>query len=58
MGGTHIISEKCAGCEVCVALCPIECISLVDNKAVINEADCVDCGGCIEECTDKAIVEA
>ena len=44
--------EKCIGCSQCVKDCPVSTISLVDNKAEINNERCFKCGylssrGCI-----------
>jgi len=36
-------------------VCPSEALKIVDNKAVCSEADCVDCGVCVDECPDKAL---
>ena len=47
--------EKCTGCESCVDECPSEAISMVDDKAQINEDDCVDCGVCVDACPAEAI---
>jgi ferredoxin len=46
--------EKCAGCEVCVGVCPVEAISMVDGAAQVGDA-CIDCGACVGECPAEAI---
>jgi len=50
-------AEECVGCETCVPLCPVEAISMVDEKAVIDQEICTACGTCIAECPVEAIVE-
>jgi len=46
--------ETCIGCEACVAVCPVNAISMHDGKATINDS-CVDCGACVDECPVTAI---
>ena len=46
--------EKCTGCGDCVEVCPTESISIVDEKAVVND-ECADCGTCVDECPVEAI---
>ncbi|MHC4122086.1 MAG: 4Fe-4S binding protein [Planctomycetota bacterium] len=46
--------EKCNGCETCIPECPSEAISIVDEKAEVNDA-CVDCGVCVDACPTEAI---
>ncbi len=49
----------CVGCGLCVAVCPYNAPSLVDNRgqmvAQINEALCKGCGLCVAGCRGKAI---
>ena len=52
-----IDKAKCNGCEECVEACPAEAITLVDEKAVINEDECTECGECVETCPEEAITE-
>jgi len=47
--------QKCTGCGVCVEVCPLEAISLNDDKAVIDEDNCTECGLCVDECPNDAI---
>ena len=46
---------KCIGCESCVSACPVEAISMVDEKAKVSN-ECIDCGECVEECPVGAII--
>ncbi|HNV43842.1 MAG: 4Fe-4S binding protein [Spirochaetes bacterium] len=48
-------TSKCTGCGSCVDICPVGCISLVDNKAVVDKDACIDCGACTSECSSEAI---
>ncbi|NOY79513.1 MAG: 4Fe-4S dicluster domain-containing protein [Kiritimatiellaeota bacterium] len=46
--------EKCTGCESCVEACPVETITMVDDKAEVGD-ECIDCGQCVDECPVEAI---
>ncbi len=46
---------KCTGCEACVDSCPVDAISMVNDKAKVSEDDCIDCGQCVDECPVEAI---
>ncbi|NOY75814.1 MAG: 4Fe-4S dicluster domain-containing protein [Kiritimatiellaeota bacterium] len=46
--------ETCTGCESCVSSCPVEAISMVNEKAVVSD-ECIDCGACVDECPLEAI---
>ncbi len=50
-----IDSKKCDGCEDCMEVCPPEAITIVDEKAQINEVLCEECGVCVPECSKEAI---
>jgi electron transfer flavoprotein alpha subunit len=50
----RVLLEKCTGCGLCIPSCPFQCISLVEDKAVINE-ECRLCGICVDVCPVKAI---
>lgn len=45
---------KCNGCGECIAQCPAEAISLVEDKAVIDPEKCIDCASCIDYCPEEA----
>ena len=51
----QINQEKCTGCGLCVEVCPVEAISMENDKAKIDVEKCVDCGRCVEECPNEAI---
>ncbi|MGD9978919.1 MAG: DUF362 domain-containing protein [Bacteroidales bacterium] len=48
-------SALCTGCGSCVDVCPVEAISLVDGKAVIDSRICANCRVCENECPVGAI---
>ena len=47
--------ETCTGCGSCVDICPVEAITLENDKAKVDEDTCVDCGTCVDECPVEAI---
>ena len=49
--------EKCAGCEECVDVCPVEVFEMQDGKSVaVNAEECLGCESCVEVCEEGAIV--
>jgi len=49
--------EKCAGCEECVDVCPVEVFEMKDDKSVpVNADECLGCESCVEVCEEGAIV--
>jgi Na+-translocating ferredoxin:NAD+ oxidoreductase RNF subunit RnfB len=60
----EIIEETCSGCGKCVALCPVEAMTLVSSndplkpgrkKAKLIEEICLGCGVCLNGCDKKSI---
>ena len=45
------------GCDftACAAACPVQAISLVDGKPVIDYKKCIFCGKCVEHCVDSSL---
>jgi heterodisulfide reductase subunit A len=57
-GNTAEVNEDmCAGCKTCIALCPYNAISYIEDKKVarVNEALCKGCGTCVAACPRNAI---
>ncbi len=56
------IEEKCAGCGMCVNLCPYSALSLVEKNGrtvmQVTEAKCKGCGTCGGFCPGGAILDA
>lgn len=53
--GKIYIDDSCVGCGLCVETCPAGAISLVENKAVVDNQICTKCGSCIRLCPAGAI---
>ena len=48
--------EKCAGCQVCISVCPYNAITLNERGyAEVNPALCKGCGTCTSTCASGAI---
>jgi len=45
----------CLGCGACEKYCPVNAISLVDEKANIDTQKCIGCGQCALQCPEDAI---
>jgi len=59
-----IIEENCNGCGKCVALCPVEAMTLISSndprnpnrkKAKLDQDICLGCGVCLKGCSKKAM---
>ncbi len=50
-----IDKDTCIGCGACVGQCPVQALSMVDDKAVCDAGTCIDCGACVGVCPVQAI---
>ncbi|WP_081349606.1 EFR1 family ferrodoxin [Streptococcus equinus] len=48
-------SDKCIGCGLCSRQCPMEAISMKENKPVWVKSMCTLCLGCFHRCPAAAI---
>ena len=57
MGWSVVVDkDKCAGCEECIEVCPVDVFELVDGKAdPVNMDECLGCESCVEVCEEDAI---
>jgi heterodisulfide reductase subunit A len=48
--------ERCAGCKLCIEICPYSAVDFIDSKGIsaVNEALCKGCGACAAICPNKA----
>ena len=51
----YVDTEICKGCGLCVPLCPAQAISMIDEKARIDQKKCTKCLLCVDECPTHAI---
>lgn len=49
------LKSNCIGCQLCVAACPNNTLTYVDNQIVIDRNICEACGICVEECPSGAL---
>lgn len=49
--------HRAAGCRQCVTLCPVAALTLVDDKPVLNEEQCVKCGLCLHGCPTEVFTQ-
>jgi len=51
----EIIADRCIGCQICVAECPVGAIEMVDGVAHIDPEVCIGCGKCAQVCPVEAV---
>ncbi|WP_295357346.1 Coenzyme F420 hydrogenase/dehydrogenase, beta subunit C-terminal domain [uncultured Succiniclasticum sp.] len=54
--------KECTGCEACVAVCPVNCISMKENKdgfyyPEINIDKCIECKKCVKTCPNNTTIK-
>ena len=47
--------SKCSACATCVDFCPVQAISMVNEKCAIDPGKCIGCGQCELHCPEDAI---
>jgi electron transfer flavoprotein alpha subunit len=52
----EIIPDKCMGCQLCVAECPVGVITMVNGVAKIDAEGCIGCGKCRDVCPVAAVL--
>ena len=53
----RVIEDKCIGCRLCVKVCPLGAITVVDKKARIDLDKCDLCGSCVTACEKFLAIE-
>lgn len=49
--------EKCTFCKKCMEICRFGALAVLKKDVLIFEKLCHSCGGCVEICPEKAIIE-
>ena len=45
-----IDEDRCFGCGACVALCPVQVLTLTDRMIYVDEKNCTHCRLCLPSC--------
>jgi len=48
-------ADRCISCGVCVEKCPVDAISMENEKAKIDMNECIRCGICHDVCPEEAV---
>jgi len=51
----RVIDEKCNLCKLCILLTGCSALDILDGRLVVDEAQCVACGVCVEACARGAL---
>lgn len=53
----YINRDLCDICGTCVAVCPVDAISVSEFQVTIDNDKCISCMNCVTVCPVKAISE-
>ncbi|MFO8016254.1 MAG: Coenzyme F420 hydrogenase/dehydrogenase, beta subunit C-terminal domain [Candidatus Woesearchaeota archaeon] len=48
-----VSSGDCTGCGICIAACPVKCISQEKSAVSVDASSCIGCGMCLSICPGK-----
>ena len=46
---------KCRKCLKCLRVCPVEAITMNDERVKINKSRCINCGKCVDVCVNQGL---
>jgi ferredoxin len=46
---------KCQKCLKCLRVCPVEAITMSDERVKINKSRCINCGKCVDVCVNQGL---
>jgi len=47
---------RCQKCLKCLRVCPVEAISIKDERVKINKSRCINCGKCVDTCVNQGLL--
>jgi len=50
-----IDTQNCQGCGECIKWCPVNALSLSDEKGAVDYKRCIGCGICVSKCSNHSI---
>ncbi len=56
----YVRKEECSGCSACYTICPINAISMIEDKEgfcypKVDESKCICCYNCVKICPIKNV---
>jgi len=46
--------NKCNSCGICIDICPVKALSIVESKVCWNKKNCINCDRCIDICESNS----
>lgn len=55
MSGFLKIKDSCTGCGICVKICPVQALSISEEKRAVVSEDCTLCSICVDSCPFESL---